>query len=289
LGIPDFYLPQYETLIYSLSRGTCIFFGAGLSQLAGYKSWVDLRKSMITYFWERRSEIPYDRRKLFDYSSCEDLLNHENDIEAFTYLDYLSNALFVKGIKDIFYTDEQDSNNKIFSFLNRLNNGNNFYVTTNIDRGFQKHISLPDEHVSINPEFKNPPKIINYLHGRVDREDTWVFTRDKYNIGYIVDESPCMKFLQSIFENYNVLFIGYGLREGDINRVISSTSRKKHHFWLEPSSRSKEGPLKIRSTCMRENYNVHLIPYFIDEEGYDLLLKTIEALSTVVSAKLRGI
>ena len=41
--------------------------------------------------------------------------------------------------------------NKIYELLNKLNNNKNFFVTTNIDRGLQKYLGLPDEGVSINP------------------------------------------------------------------------------------------------------------------------------------------
>ncbi|MBI4848181.1 MAG: SIR2 family protein [Nitrospirae bacterium] len=289
MSIPNFNLPQYETLLYSLSSGTCIFFGAGVSKLAGYKLWNELRDGVIDFFWTNRTAISEDKRKTLDYSFCEYFKKHEDVIEAFNFLYALDKPLFIKGIKSIFCDDEQKSNNEIYAYLNRLNNWNNFFVTTNIDRSYQQFIGVPDELVTINPNLGNSPKLLNYIHGRVDKEDTWIFTRAQYNKGYIIDDASCMKFLINIFDNYNVLFVGYGLREDDIKRALSLTKKRKTHYWLEESSRNREDYLKIRKTTMKENYNTHLIPYYIDEEGHEVLLKVIDALYKAVNNKTEGL
>lgn len=289
MSIPDFNLPQYETLLYSLSEGTCIFFGAGVSKLAGYKLWNEVRDSMIEFFWNNRIAISKRSGSPLDRSFCEYFKKHEDIVEAFDFLYVLDKPLFIKGINSIFYDDEQKSNNKIYSYLNRLNNGNNFFVTTNIDRGFQQFIGVSDELVAINPNLENPVKLLNYIHGRIDRQDSWIFTREQYNKGYSIDDTPCMRFLINILDNYNVLFIGYGLREEDIKRAISLTKKRKTHYWLEESSRNKEDYLKIRGTTMKNIYNIHLIPYNIDEEGHEILMKTIAALYTSVNNKTKGL
>lgn len=144
----------------------------------------------------------------------------------------ISSFLF-RALKKILY-DERKVSNEIFFYLNKLNNGKNFFITTNIDISFQKYLGLGDENISINPNFSNPPKLINYLHGRIDREDSWIFTTAQYNRAYNSNENGCRSFLQYIFETYNVLFIGYGLREDDIKRIIyltnELTNRRKTHF-----------------------------------------------------------
>ena len=52
--VPNFDASQYENLILSLLQGTCIFIGAGVSKLAGYKLWAELKNAMIDYFWSKR-------------------------------------------------------------------------------------------------------------------------------------------------------------------------------------------------------------------------------------------
>lgn len=287
--MPRFNEQKYEDLVLSLVTGTCIFYGAGVSKLAGYKLWNELRGEMITFFWENRSQIPENKRKKVDLSRCDYLRKHGDLIEAFGYLYYIDETLFINGIREIFYSDERRSNNKIFSLLNILNNGKNYFVTTNIDIGFQKFIGLSDEYISINPSFSNPPKLINYLHGRIDKVNSWIFTRGQYNEGYVINDKPCLNFLINVFENYNVLFIGYGLEEFDIKNAISMTRKRKEHFWLEASSRGNEDYLQVRRTDLEQNYNIKLIPYYIDEDGHEILINVIKSLSDVMNNKLRGV
>lgn len=281
--VPNFDASQYENLILSLLQGTCIFIGAGVSKLAGYKLWAELKNAMIDYFWSKRDGLPFQNRSNFDYSMCESLKNHKDIIETFDYLYYADKNLFNAGIKDIFYSDEMVVTNKIYELLNKLNNNKNFFVTTNIDRGLQKYLGLPDEGVSINPIFENPPKLIAYLHGRIDREDTWIFTTTQYSKGYIRENAPCMNYLKNIFDNFNVLFIGYGLSEPEITQAISLTTKRKTHYWLEGSRRNTEDYLKIRSTTLKENFNIKLIPYCIDDKGDELLYDVIDTLYKTIS------
>ncbi|MEW6068785.1 MAG: SIR2 family protein [Nitrospirota bacterium] len=281
--VPYFNAPEYENLILSLLHGTCIFIGAGVSKLAGYKLWAELRNAMIDYFWSKRDGLSFQNRSIFDYSMCESLKNHKDIIETFDYLYSADKNLFNAGIKETFYSDEKVVTNKIYEPLNKLNNNKNFFVTTNIDRGLQKYLGLPDESISINPIFENPPKLITYLHGRIDREDTWIFTTAQYSKGYSGENAPCMNYIKNIFDNFNVLFIGYGLREPEITQAISLTNKRKTHYWLEGSRRNTEDYLKIRSTTLKENFNIKLIPYCIDDKGDELLCDVIDSLYKTIS------
>lgn len=282
-GIPDFNIPKYENLILSLQKGTCIFTGAGISKLGGYKLWNELKDEMVDYFWKNQGKLTFKKRSDLDLSFCENLKKHGDIIETFEYLYLLNSSLFISGIKDIFYVDSMRVSNKVYQILNKLNNDKNIFVTTNIDDGFQKYIGITDGNVSIHPNFRNPPKLITYLHGRIDLEDTWILTRSQYNEGYVNKSAPCLKFLVDIFENYNVLFIGYGLREDDIKRAISLTNKRKTHYWIEGSRRNVEDHLRIRRTTLKENCNIILIPYYIDLKGQELLYEVISSLYKIMT------
>ena len=278
--IPDFNLPKYENLILSLQKGTCIFTGAGISKLGGFKLWEELKNEMVDYFWRNKGILPFKKRRNLDLSLCENLKKHGDIIETFDYLYLLDNSLFISGIKHIFYGAKVS--NKVYQILNKLNNGKSFFVTTNIDDGFQKYMGITDGKVSIHPNFHNPPKVISYLHGKIDLEDTWILTRSQYNKGYVEAPPACLNFLVDIFQNYSVLFMGYGLREDDIKRAISLTNRRKTHYWIEGSKRNVEDYLKIRSTTLKDIYNIILIPYYIDVEGQELLYEVINSLYKIM-------
>lgn len=283
--MPDFESPEYEDLLLALINGICIFIGAGISKLAGYKLWEELRNEMIEYFWKNREQISLERRDKIDSSLCKKLRKHADIIEAFDYLFITDRNLFRYGIKEIFEANENESSDKIFQSLSKLRHKRNFFITTNIDRGLQRYLGLIDEFVDIYPILNNPSKMINYLHGRIDKENTWIFTREQYNSGYLHNTSPCMDFLIRIFENHNVLFIGYGLREDDIKRVLSLTRTKKSHWWLEAFDRDSQDFLKIRSTTLKNNYNITLVPYSIETDGHDALYSVLDNLYNAMTQK----
>ena len=243
---------------------------------------------MVDYFWIHKGVLTLDKKSKLDLSLCANLKTHSDNIETFDYLYYLNKTLFISGIKDIFKADDRKVDNRIYHLLNMLNNGKNVFVTTNIDKGLQTYLGITDESVSIYPTFGNSPRLINYLHGRIDSEGTWIFTRPQYDDAYVNKKPPCMSFLKYIFENYNVLFIGYGLREDDIKRAISSTNKRKTHYWMESSSRNKEDYLHIRSTALKANYNITLIPYHIDRKGDELLYEVIDSLYKTIYKREGG-
>ena len=289
--IPDFSTSQYENLISSLLNGACIFFGAGISKFAGYKLWDELRNALVDYFWDKKDTLSshYLRSSNFDYSMCENIKNHKNIIEAFGYLRKIDKNLFISGIKGILKIDYKRNNNEVYQSLKKLDNGKNIFITTNIDNSFQTYLGLTDKDISIYPDFFNPPKLITYLHGRIDKEDTWIFTRAQYNKGY-EGEALCMSYLKNIFKDRSVLFIGYGLREEEIVRAIYSTEKLKTHYWLEGYTRNNIDYLKIRSTTLRENYNIHLIPYYIDNrERSKLICEVIDSLYKKITKKERNL
>ena len=282
-GIPDFSLPKYENLILSLQKGTCIFTGAGISKLGGYKLWDELKNEMVDYFWRNKGKLPSKKRSNLDLSLCENLKKHGDIIETFDYLYLLNSGLFVSGIKDVFYADSRKVSNKVYQILNKLNNGKNFFVTTNIDDGFQKYMGITNADVSIHPNLHNPLKLISYLHGKIDLEDTWILTRSQYNKGYVEAPAACLNFLVDVFENYSVLFMGCGMREYDITRAILLTNKRKTHYWIEGSKRNDEDYLRIRSTTLKEIYNIIRIPYYIDAEGQELLYEVINSLYKIMT------
>ena len=65
--IPDFSNPVYQNLINDIEKGTCIFLGAGVSKLAGYKLWRELCDDIIETFWKQRKKL-YKENKKFTLS-----------------------------------------------------------------------------------------------------------------------------------------------------------------------------------------------------------------------------
>ena len=284
--IPDFGSEEYENLVNVLNKGTCVFFGAGVSKLAGYCLWEELRVRIVDYFWDNKNKILGANRMLFDLSLSKNLKNHTDTIEAFDYLYFLDKSLFYSGIKSIFYRDERNSSSKVYHELKKLNNGKNFFITTNIDTGFEKYLGITEEQIAIFPSLNYMQiPLLTYLHGRIDKEDSWIFTREQYNRGYIGNGMPCMNFLKNIFDNFSVLFIGYGLMDFEIKQAISLTKQRKEHYWLEASSRNEEDNLNIRGATLKKNYNIKLITYSVDNHGHDIALNVLNSLYSEIERR----
>jgi len=261
-----------------LHYGTCIFFGAGVSKLAGYPLWNELRDNLVDFFWNNKNKDFKENSGILDFSLCEKLKKY-NPLSSVDYLYNFDKKLFNTGVRKLFNDFSREINSEIYLSLNKLNNGKIFFVTTNIDLGFQNYLGLHDEKVSIYPELNKPPKLITYLHGRLYKkwesteedfeQNKWILTTSQYREGYDTDVPPCKNFLKYIFENFNVIFIGYGLNEERVLSSIPVGSRKKH-FWLEGLKRNNIDYLEIQSTTLK-NYNIQLIPYCIDREGPEIL------------------
>lgn len=290
--IPDFNDLQYEGLVLSLLKGTCcIFYGAGISKFAGYKLWAELKDVLIDYVWEQKNSLPSTNIKSMnlDYSMCENLKKYDDILEIFEFLYRQEREFFIDGVKHIFACDKKNSNNEIFLFLKKFKTKGNIFITTNIDNGFQEYLGLNDDQVSVYPDFNNPPKIITYLHGRIDKEGSWILTKSQYNKAY-AKKPICEEYLKKISENHTILFIGYGLSEKEIQRALCLSNKSKVHYWIEEYSRNKIDHLKIRSTNLRGEYNIRTIPYCIDNRSrFEMVCKVVDSLYSKMIEKGRNI
>ncbi len=280
MQLPDFVSPEFTDLVQSLKSGMCLFVGAGVSKLAEYKLWDELAKEMIKHFWQNRSSN--EKLQKMDLSIRLLLENHAsgNIIHVMDYLNWLDSDFFVKIIKKIF--DETQEKIAIYEKFRQLMQLPNFIVQTNIDMGLQNHLSIQDSDIAINPTFSNAPKRINYIHGRIDNEKTWIFTRQQYNANYLNEKSAVMEFLTNIFMQYSVLFIGYSLRDFEVLQAIAKArlqESKMKFFLLESSYRDKHTLFQVNKSIYSLNYGIEIIPYEIEEKGYELLLEVLDAIN----------
>ena len=192
-------------------------------------------------------------------------------------------------LKEIFIEDERKEKNEVFEVLSPIVQvKNNIFVQTNIDKAFQKYFDIPDTEIGMNPYLPNKPKKLNYLHGRIDKKETWVFTTQQYDHNYLDEKSKTFVFLVNLFLNNSVLFIGYSLRDFEIKQAISKArlkGQRRTHYFLVPYSLQTATELAIEETIFRGNYGIHFIRYNIENKGHVGLINVLKALGSVVSYK----
>jgi len=280
--------PKYEELLSVLINGTCIFIGAGISKLGGYKLWNELSENMVAEYWKRRNDIA-DSENRFNFSIKTYLSLNSNPIEAMDYLFSLDQNLFFKVLEGNFnnITERLEIYNK-FSSLTKIIN--NFFIQTNIDLGFQKNLNISDDNIAINPIFGDMTKKLTYVHGRLGIKESFIFTRRQYDHSYLNETSAVMRFLIPVFKNYNVVFFGYSLRDFEILQAISKSKMDdqtpKTHYLFEPVYGYKLTEFSIKRTNIKNNFGIEMIPYNIEKGGYDLLFDVLDKLNSTISRKI---
>jgi hypothetical protein len=139
---------------------------------------------------------------------------------------------------------------------------------------FPKGKIRTDEFPSGSPE----KGYLYHLHGSIASGNT-IFTLGDYFRLYKTESSPIRLFLNRLFRDYHVLFIGYGLSEFEILEFVfrppKSNSPKKglRHFMLIEDSGDEFHTSYLQSYY--DEMNIELVPYSMDICGYDQLSYTI--------------
>jgi hypothetical protein len=268
-----------------------IFYGAGVSRLAGCKGWYDLACHIIdTFYPEKFTRLETEELKIIAWNNPRKAISicyHTVESE-----DKLLNKYY-EAIKKALKPTSNKRFKKIHELI--LNLGASCYVTTNIDCGAENVTNLEkrkifdltmDKNV-LDFDLYNEGNIV-YIHGSIKNINNAVFTIDKYISHYSVNEIK--HYLKEIFKPpRTVLFIGYGLEEYDILenifRAINNYKTKDdksysscQHFILTPIYSKDIAKFRVE----REYFKIFLvetIPYFIDYEGYDRLLQVLNKLN----------
>lgn len=216
-------------LIIAAKAGRLVpFIGAGVSMLAGCPSWNDLANMSLKTFikygsfnlsrLEQIKHLP-PRVKL----SIAKSLQKEGEMIDF-------NKFFAEG-----NNDAQKLGEELYSHLSDLSET---FVTTNYDRWLDtkrktqtaplnqdvdssQSLPLQARRIIYKKEDLTPelsPNTVIHLHGSLEDQEQMVLTTQDYVSHYANDrgknnENRVLTFLEFLFSERNVLFIGYGLEE----------------------------------------------------------------------------
>lgn len=278
--VPDL-LPEIKES--ASSKKLAIFVGAGISRFVGCTSWQTLAEN-LTRKCEKEGLINHSEQQMLSkipdmikvITICNHLLkNDDRFIEEMK--KSLNDATVEKYILKSLVQAENIEYEQKLQIYRDLFSLNAIFVTTNADR----HVDLMFHESNIiykKDDFKLPikdekfinPNRLYKIHGSIVDKESLVFTVDQYLDRYTNDHFN--EFLKSLFANYYVLFVGYGLSEFELLDYLfkSTKGNQKKHFFLKDYF-SYEKKLCEFEQMYFEKLGITLIPYEKDQIGFEQL------------------
>ena len=122
-------------------------------------------------------------------------------------------------------------------------------------------------------DFTNRQKIdgntLYQVHGSLNNLDNAILTTSQY-VNHYRDDEGLKGFLENVFKEYVVLFIGSGVQEFEILEHCLKQSPSEH-YTLISSQMGEENLFRIKKAYFKE-IRIKAVPYYLDFQGYDRLL-----------------
>lgn len=304
-------LEDYSSIAEAAKNGRLVLFiGNGVSRLLGYPSWDEMaQKALLRLFDERKGirHIDFLEKELLSKLPPKKQLSIIHDICKFKNVDL--------DYRQIIIPDERKSK-KVYEMLYSMKTP---FVTTNYDECLDRltdagasEITYSDEPTvetsakaaSLKKVFyevadlttaKLDPGVVIHIHGSLKKRESMVISTREYIENYRRD-GFVDKFLEGLFSDRVILFIGYGLEEEEIFEYIvgrgqkgkdSQSSTETKHYCLYPTLSSHNAIFEHLKNYYNNHCNITLIPYEIDVKGHDLLEEIIYEWAKEIGAVAR--
>jgi len=308
-------IPQVpEGLREAAQRGILIpFIGAGASRLAGCPSWAEFADATLKWLIHNGK---------FTYSQF-DQIRHLNPRVKLS----LARTLAMDGSTMIDYrtllhpTARRDHKNGCRLYKSLFSLGR-IFVTTNYDEWLDERVpelapaaspsTLPTNTPTgdairvihkvddLLPALLSEPNTVIHLHGSLLDPSGMILTTQDYVRHYANDrllidprqENRVLTFLEYLFNNKTVLFVGYGLEELEIleyvilkaRRPPGTRGREARHYILQGFfSHEKDLMHNLKSYYLSE-CGIQLIPFLRDAKDWEQLLDVLEEFARSIPA-----
>jgi hypothetical protein len=254
-----------------------IFAGAGVSS-PGIPVFEKVVEEALGNILNQHDNIASLPEKTNVKSSLENILTKHADIRSLPEkLDRFQNDVKNDGISvkqsvaDVISKHQEKPENcsqNHQTLLNFFKDKDNIrIVTTNYDHNFHKaaqELGLESLQQYCQPilPFGDKFKGIVYLHGRTGDTDSMIMTQTDFSEAYL-NRQRTRLFLQELFNQYTVLFVGYSFQDELIKYIFKSFNNKDFKdkaFALMPKKESKNAeylginPLSIRRTVEKGEF-----------------------------------
>lgn len=250
-----------------------VFIGAGVSRLLGCPSWDELGNNLakrclsegVIIYREQESLIEMkDTRKVL--TICHDLLKEKGKENVF--FEEMKKAL--KGNAEV-------TSPNIYDYIYRLHG---LFLTTNVDCHFHKKFHPPNIIYKVEHLKEDNIDRVNlyHLHGCILEPLSVVFTLHSYFKQYRYTHS-FNKFLKKIFQEYTILFLGYGLAELELLEYLflqfdKTDSHVLRHFMLTGFNSGEERILEFEQRYYGQ-MGINVLAYRKDVKGYNQLVDVL--------------
>ncbi|EOU2018694.1 hypothetical protein C5S21_14715, partial [Clostridium perfringens] len=306
LGLPTWEEFAYIHLDILKDGGKIDFETYELLKKDNFRTIISMTKDIIVNDNELKNILFKKYEDLFKINYKNDKFE-SNNLKLLNLLD--DNFDYFSEIRNKFKRLERVENKEdIFSLVYDLNLIN---VTTNYDDILDilayEHVKKFSETDNISFENKDKKvfyseddfKVINsdtslikaggvyHIHGSINDINTMIVSNEDYIKRYWSGENPFKEFIKKIFDQYNVIFLGYSLQELEIlnylfegeKGIIQKTNKKRimllDHFDYEKSK------LNFLRDYYYNNYSIKLCPYSKSEKGFKILVDIIKKVSNI--------
>lgn len=281
------------------------FIGAGASRLAGCPGWSDFADGTLRQL--------IDRGK-FTYSQMDQIKHLGPRVKlsiAMTLAQETKTPIDFEALLHPTPHSKHLNGQWLYKSLFTLGN---IFVTTNYDRWLDQRVAGPAPGAApltspststlgapmqsiyriedFLPVALTRANTVVHLHGSVEDPEGMVLTTRDYITRYANDhrtgdatlENRTLTFLEHLFGNYTVLFIGYGLEELEILEYVvlkakphtSTTHDEVRHFLLQGFFSHEVTLQRHMETYYARQCGIELIPFLRDQKDNEQLLWVLE-------------
>lgn len=297
-----------EGLIQAASLGTLVpFIGAGASSIAGCPRWGEFADRALDSLVRDGTLSAAQRSQLSSLSPRVKL-----SVAKLT----AARAGSVIRYRDILHPSKEWSahseGRRLYGYISALSSR---FVTTNYDDWLNLVLPLPELDLAPTEPTKSireeqqrqkldlpeditadrflTPNTVVHLHGSLDDPSKMIMSTSDYIHRYANDrilasgdrENPVLRFLEYLFQENTVLFIGYGLEELEILEYVimkarASGEKKSNvakHYLLQGFFSFEADLLKYLQDYFLEECGIELIPFSRDRNDWMQLTEVVKS------------
>ena len=252
-----------------------LFIGAGVSMLAGYPSWAEFAQRALNDLLAQG---------MVDYAKLDQLKKMNDPKKQLS----IANIIAKNPLQFNNYVTKKKSNkSRIYEYINSLNV---VCVTTNYDNELTGKDPTTINRISNPAGFRtvdlNKPGTVVHLHGEINKPKEMIVTTSDYLSHY--EKKDVTDFLQRLFHEHTVLFIGSGFEEIEILKYVfrnKEISFPKKRFLLQPFFSHEKSSYDLLKKYYETSFSVNLIGYLRDKKDFSQLEEIIEKWTSELTVK----